>query len=200
MTKEDLKSWRDSLNLTQREAADLLECSSRFIYMRWESGETELPTTLADRLAKAAATLASAPPDAPNAKQSPRLPRGAKRRYLTLAGHPLRFEDLPKQLNACYYEYGWQDKDRLHHHCFHMQVGRDWDGTIRGLSTPLNLDATTWTVTAELYLDNPAVVDAVKQMQAILDANAAHRTPFADLLNPPQQAPQAQSTGMFSTS
>lgn len=193
MTPQDLSTWRQTLGLSQQEAADLLECSSRFIYMRWEKGQTEIPADLADRMAQAANTLAAAKANAP--AQAFRRPASHTRRYLSLHGQRITYGELPRRVDECYYEYGWQNPRNGHYHFFLLQVGANWDGRIMGLGTPLNLDVTTWTVEAPFYRDHPAILPVQAKLQALLDANRAN-LPSLEAVMAATNAPLAASANL----
>jgi transcriptional regulator with XRE-family HTH domain len=59
MTGNDLLEWRQRLQMTTRQAADVLGCS-RTSYMRWESGQQDIPHYIALACAAIHAGLAPA--------------------------------------------------------------------------------------------------------------------------------------------
>lgn len=61
MTPDEFKAWRLGHKLSHQAAADLLGASSRFVVLRWEAG-SEMPSSMAARIAEAEEIIAKTPP------------------------------------------------------------------------------------------------------------------------------------------
>ncbi len=197
MTNEEFKAWREAKGLSQQDAADLLGASSRFVVMRWEAG-AEMPTTIAARIIEAEAVLTSTKPgEKPRRNKHPLKTKGLPTRViLTPRGKRVPPEwTRDTKLGQVYWQYDWIDPNNGHHMFNLYRMDRDHDEQIRGLCTPIRLDANTWTARADFQLDEPAVLRVVDQMNALLAPTRDSRpqTLEATIAPNPQQN-DAQST------
>lgn len=163
MTKEDLKAWRERHALSQQEAADLLGCSSRFIYMRWENGETELPNTLGERLAKANETIAADPAGG----HKPRF----QKQWWTLQGHPIDESYVLAQPDEFYFYRTDSPKntdERTHELLANLYVKTR--AAPKGQCTYFQANTVTWRVRCVAWADHPKHMEYLPKLNELLAA------------------------------
>lgn len=166
MTGDQLKTWRTNRNLSQDQLAAYLGWT-RDRVANTETERTTMKENIEAKLGAIDELLVRAPP--PN-KQ--RAPKGSKRIYLDTRGRRIPFASLPTAPGTVYYEYGWRQGETGHRYFNLMQVGRDWDGSHKGLCTPISLNADTWQVGAFVQSGDPAIQRTIAALQAALDEAA----------------------------
>lgn len=167
MDGSQLKRWRENRNMTQEQLAQHLGWTRQQLANR-ESDRTTIPDDIEPRLAELDSTLK--PNQEPPKWAGVYLPYGA--RWLTTQIQPSTSAQANAQpLNGVFWEWNMCEENGTPHYNL-MQLGRDHDGKIKGLCTPISLDARQWCAYS-FMTDHAGVVKEMANINSWLDIHRA---------------------------
>lgn len=168
MDGSQLKRWRENRNMTQEQLAGHLGWTRQQLANR-ESDRTTIPDDIEPRLAELDPTIK---PNQNATWAGVYLPYGA--RWLTMQIQPTTKAEMERQpINSCYWDYCWTDQSTGSAQYSLMQVDVDRaKGRLKGLCTPITLDARLWRAyCGPLYTGHAAVQAQLAKLNSWFDAN-----------------------------